>query len=430
MKSGWGAQRPARCCLSAQTARIEVHESTLSACVALHEIANGAIRVDVNSVGALVRGQTIAAALHPNVAPILQDETQARNDLMRRGAAVLAKEQHTNADVKEMEMLEWTLNQLESLHKDSGTGAGVARYRVVDDHPSEPWVSVTVDRVDSVNGAPGGKLLNIPNIPAPTRDVELEARALSAVQQFVNEVIAEKRVCPYTASAEWAGVGGAGGGITPGAVRYLTHHVDGDGDACASLVSSTLKAGLEMMNSDTSEVSTVLLMLPNAYKNDFQLFSRHAAYLTAVIEHSELGELIDIVLFHPDYNARAVYKILEGDDGQQSRTFSDKGHLPPPEQLAALVVANTNANKRDDTLTPTALALAHDYARRAPVPIINILRTSHLNALSQSTVADKSMVYVRNAEKLVDIGVEKLQARLDEWIQFVHHHHHHGDSSS
>lgn len=361
-----------------------VHETTLSAVSAIFDIVsrgvNGSLRVHVNIVGMIVRGLTHASCAHPDIAPLSQEPTQAHADLCRRGLTLENQSKRTVEEESELALLDTSARALDE--GKYARGDDVMFFTVVDDHPEEQWLTINVQ--STMKKSSNEFTVNDSEYPGAER----------SVREFVNLLIAEQRVCPYTESAEIAAVGATS--LTPAPVQYITNT---NTPSCSTLVSSTLKAANEMLQSSMEETSTVLLLLPQF--NNFHSFSQSSAYMTDVLTHCGMRKMIDIVLFHPDYERATLNCENEL-----------VGHLPPPAQLVSRAIA-TSRETSTHNWSPHQLAEALDFARRAPVPVVNILRADQLQMLSASNA--HGALYVRNAEKLAAIGVDKLRLQLDKW---------------
>ncbi len=371
---------------SSVTTTGNVHKTTLSAVTAIFGLVarglSGSVRIDVKIVGVLVRGLTHASCAHPEIAPLSQEPKQAHSDICRRGLELERKSNRTVKEDAELALLDTTAHALDE--RKFAYGDHVMFFTVVDDHPQEDWLTVNIQ-------APKKKMSN------PIGDFAQYPNAEESVRGFVDSLIANQHVCPYTESAEIAAVGAAS--LTPAPIRYIT---DTATATCAAFVYSTLSASSEILQTPIEELSTVLLLLPHF--GDFQAFSATSAYMSDVFAYCGIRELVDIVLFHPQYDRAALNCDVEL-----------IGHLPPPGQLASRALATS----RDGSVqfTPQELAEAANFARKAPVPVVNILRAQQLQALSASNA--HGTLYVRNAEKLAAVGVKHLSLQLDGWMRLA-----------
>lgn len=369
-----------------------VHRTALSAAAALFALVasgaqNGSIRVNVSVVGKVIRGLTQAACLHPLIAPVVQQAEQAHADICRRGAALMAQPERTGEEATELETLS---NTAKLLDDDIYAENNAPRFVVVDDHPDEDFVTV---RVEFPAGAENRNEMD--------SDMYIADEQVAAVErvsrEFVDELIVAHKVCPYTASNAVAGVNAAC--LTVGDVRYVVNRkIFAAESSCLELTCSTLECAVELMAASESDISTSLLCFAALYRADFALFAQHAEYMTDVVSYCGLKEDVDIVLFHPRYSRNML------DD-----TREIAGHLPPAPQLAARVVASGK------DITDKDVGSAADYARRAPVATINVLRSSHLRALAAENGAGQEMLYVKNANRLANVGTAELQAQVDGW---------------
>jgi hypothetical protein len=135
-----------------------------------------------------------------------------------------------------------------------------------------------------------------------------------------------------------------------------------------------------------------------------------------------------LVHFHPAYDRSKIHPT-------QKPAY---GHLPPMSWLRAMIrlhgKTNVEAAKMSESLTDDQLFLSN-YQRRAPFTMINILRTSQLNAAGSGgksivdldihgdgTVLEKAsgiVTYSRNAIRLAQIGKHVLDQGIHQDLDIL-----------
>lgn len=256
-------------------------------------------------------------------------------------------------------------------------------------------------------------------------DVFTESKTTAALRSFVTRLVQKGSVdgggggtCPYTASADVAGVGLEARGVRPGPVGY---RFDKTSDAVRA-TAVFWDCVQECLRTTETELSTVLLSLP-AIGPGTDGHDRFAAVVELISRNLCLfrgDAVVGLVHFHPAYRRDAIHPV----DG------AAYGHLPPASWLRPMLRHNNGKTDDDDdatTLTDDDLACA-DFQRRAPCTVINVLRASQLDkAAGPKSIVDLQIdgrghtekasgivTYTRNAIRLAGIGKEALEAALEE----------------
>jgi len=122
------------------------------------------------------------------------------------------------------------------------------------------------------------------------------------------------------------------------------------------------------------DVSTTLLILPEFFMDNVELFESFSTTLTNALTSLNVEDLLQLVFFHPHWSFR---------DGS-ARATGDAG-------------------------------ISANYARRSPWPMINLLRTSQVRTAQKGIPT--GLVYKQNEKTLAAVGAEKLETmlRLRDW---------------
>lgn len=192
-----------------------------------------------------------------------------------------------------------------------------------------------------------------------TAGVASDAEVLSTTRAWVEAVIVKMKVCPFSSSADRAG-------IPAGGVTYPLSHAS----AGEEVYEQFWRQVLELEATDERELSTVLLITPRFALHSPGGFDAFADTLNAALTQLRLEEQVQLVFFHPGYTFRDGKPRLGGDDA------------------------------------------AANFARRSPFPMINLLRTPQVRQ-AQKGVPTGS-VYTTNERNLAVVGSEQLQAMLEE----------------
>ena len=149
-----------------------------------------------------------------------------------------------------------------------------------------------------------------------------DADVLSSTRQWVEGIICKVKVCPFSSSADRAG-------LPAGGVTYpITHATTAE-----EVYEEFWGQVLELAATDERQISTVLLLTPRFALHSPGGFDVFADTLNNALEQLRVEETIQLVFFHPMYTFRDGKARLTGDDG------------------------------------------AANFARRSPFPMINLLRT-------------------------------------------------------
>jgi hypothetical protein len=201
-----------------------------------------------------------------------------------------------------------------------------------------------------------------------------DEEVLSSTRAWVEAVIAHMKVCPFSSTADRAG-------LPAGGVSYpITHHTNGEG-----VYEAFWGQCLELAATDERTLSTVLLLTPRFGLHSAGGFDAFADTLNGALTSLRVEEDLQLVFFHPEYTFRdGKARMGDGDDG------------------------------------------AANFARRSPFPMINLLRTPQVRQ-AQKGVPTGS-VYTTNERNLQVVGAEELQRMLEDrdWggvygKQFVSH---------
>lgn len=227
---------------------------------------------------------------------------------------------------------------------------------------------------------------------AEARDAEVRA-----MKAFVDHLIVPHAVCPYTASSDLAAVGAVlkRNGIAPGRVLYPV--------SCAARTEHVLRDFFAAANEllQTDDAATTLLAAPNFLPHDFPAFALFTTCLQDMLVRSGLDNDIGLVAFHPFYDRDAV----------EPRDGLINGHLPPASFLQSYLL-KLDGPEAAAAVSAKELAGPANFARRSPQPMFNILRATHMRAITNDAMFPQEMVYTRNAKRLAEIGEDRLGALL------------------
>mmetsp|Transcript_42409 Transcript_42409/g.141042 ORF Transcript_42409/g.141042 Transcript_42409/m.141042 type:complete len:411 (-) Transcript_42409:327-1559(-) len=200
--------------------------------------------------------------------------------------------------------------------------------------------------------------LDAPPPPPPASDEQV----LATTHAWVKAVIVDMKVCPFSHSVDKAGL--PQGGVTYPITR-------------ASSVEQLYQAFWEQVGEldrvDEREVATVLLLAPEFTSGSAEGFDAFADSLNEALTSLKLEEKLQLVFFHPGFAFRDGKERMGGEGA------------------------------------------AANFARRSPVPMINLLRTPQVRA-AQKGIPTGS-VYDTNEKNLASVGSEQLQEMLHkcEW---------------
>lgn len=212
--------------------------------------------------------------------------------------------------------------------------------------------------------------------PFPAMSVEVEKNDLLKIeasgmvpvmQQWVQDVIVDSKVCPFTSSATSSGAGVRG--VQSGPIAYPTCGASGSSDAALiSLMASFWGESIELLNAESAQMSTLLLCAPFFAVNDHDAFVRMTKAVVGNLKLVGADQLLSLVFFHPLYQRALIDPV-------------DKlvhGHLPPNSWLPAYL----RLQHDEDTIAQVdhAKFANADYQRRAPFTVINVLRANEVAA--------------------------------------------------
>ena len=234
----------------------------------------------------------------------------------------------------------------------------------------------------------------------PTASAEQIKIAVSETKGWIVNTLCRLKLCPHTSSLQRGAVGLELANVKEGPV--IVHHAQS-----ISMISSTCRAATTaaafwenvsmMAKTDEKEVSTILLVAPASYDNNFLAF---ASLCDKLIEPSVKATGADSIVgrawFHPNYEAAAIgHKMIL------------PGHALPSTMVSGFIYKLGLDPQL--TLIPSDIALANDAVRRTPHATINLLRRSQLNAAKQleAQMANKrpNSVYAKNVIRILADGV-------------------------
>lgn len=185
---------------------------------------------------------------------------------------------------------------------------------------------------------------------------------IDVTKQWVNAMMSDMGVCPFTQGAEKAG-------LPVGQVFYTVDRTVGFED----MYTRYWKEVSRLEQNNEKDLSTTLLIAPEFCLENLELFESFTNTLTQPLAALGVEDLIQLVFFHPVWSFR---------DGSARSSLDGS---------------------------------AANYARRSPWPMINILRTSQVRAAQKGIPT--GLVYKQNEKTLANIGVDKLETmlRLRDW---------------
>lgn len=193
--------------------------------------------------------------------------------------------------------------------------------------------------------------------PVPDDDDVL----IDTTKTWVSKIMSDMGICPFTRGSEKAG-------LPMGDVFYCVDRHEGVEDVYARF----WKEVVRVEQHKEKDLSTTLLILPEFFLNNVELFETFSNTLTQSLTALKVEDLCQLIFFHPHWSFR---------DG--------------------------NARSGE--------GLAANYARRSPWPMINILRTTQVRAAQKGIPT--GLVYKQNEKTLSSIGVDQLETmlRLRDW---------------
>lgn len=236
--------------------------------------------------------------------------------------------------------------------------------------------------------------------PASAESFEDPSVIEKRMQSWVQRILVELRICPFTKSTKMSGQGLADLGVPVARIAYHTSYAQTT--QICSLMADTWEAIRDMIAAGPSGkegVSSILLAAP-AFDNDFDLWSGPVfAILEAGVMAAGLESQVGVVCFHNNYATP---------DGSSWPGFGHMHSVPRLEQW--LSVHNPTAD-----LTTEEVAAGGAWQRRTPHATINVLRADQLEAAEGRRVTGK--LYSDNIQTLVGkpngIGSKQLQKDLD-----------------
>lgn len=258
------------------------------------------------------------------------------------------------------------------------------------------------------------------------------AAAVASLRAWVDEVVVPLSICPYTSSSATASTRLAHLAIPAAPVAYPVSPAAG----AEALLAAAFSAAAALAAAPPESHSTTLLATPSLSPASFGAYADATAALAAAWRVAGATSEVGLVFFHPAYD-RA--------DAALPRHAPAVGHLPPAAWLAAYLAAFGGGGENEEakgqrrgsdgdgaggaatgapggrgTPAPTDAALvgAAQYARRSPVPMVNLLRAPQVAAAAAEAAAvagggrAKDKVYARNARRLGGVGGPALGATL------------------
>ncbi len=190
---------------------------------------------------------------------------------------------------------------------------------------------------------------------------EEDGPILQGMRQWVDAIIADLGVCPFTVNAEKAG-------LPQGTIRYdIDRSVSPEEIYRKYWQEVALISKASANAQDERTLSTTLLITPNFGLRNREYFESFSNTLTQPLEAMGLEEEVQLVFFHPEWVFRDGADRMGNDD-------------------------------------------AANYARRSPWPMINILRTPQVRKAQKAIPT--GLVYRQNEVTLDKIG----SRRLRKWL--------------
>jgi hypothetical protein len=220
------------------------------------------------------------------------------------------------------------------------------------------------------------------------------------MQSWVQRILVDLRICPFTKSTKMSGQGLADLGVPVARIAYHTSYAQTT--QICSLMADTWEAIGDMIAAGPSGkqgVSSILLAAP-AFDNDFDLWAGPVfAMLEAGVMAASLEKTVGVVCFHNNYATP---------DGSSWPGFGHMHSVPRLEQW--LSVHDPTAD-----LTTEEVAAGGAWQRRTPHATINVLRADQLEAAEGRRAT--GILYSDNIRTLVGkpdgIGSKRLQEDLD-----------------
>jgi len=218
--------------------------------------------------------------------------------------------------------------------------------------------------IDDELEAEAKKKLNLPEIENKIPDDDDEIIRISKL--WVNKICSDMGICPFSKGADLAG-------LPMGPVYYTVDRSTTFEDMYAAYWSEACR--MEQQSQD--DLSTTLLIAPEFYIDNVELFETFSTTLTQPLTAMGIEDLLQLVFFHPQWS------------------FRDGGARAGGGQAA-------------------------NYARRSPWPMVNILRTNQVRAAQRGIPT--GLVYKQNEKTLGSVGAHQLEKmlRLRDWQEIAH----------
>jgi len=253
---------------------------------------------------------------------------------------------------------------------------------------------------------------------APATEADT-ACAVGRVRAWVQDVIVDSKVCPFTSSADVAGTGLSAAGVVPGAVLYPVCDAAGTGStAIVGLLGAFWRATVDLLSQPPEDASSTLLVAPLFAKGDYDGFVRGTEIIVRNLQLVGADDDAALVFFHPNYDR---------DHPALKQDRPTHGHLPPSAWLPAYLRLTRSAEEVD-ALSAEQLASAN-YQRRAPCAVLNILRADQVeraevvvpSALIEPTPGRRvrvtgARVYAQNTWRLATQATRKTDAQGHEYL--------------
>jgi hypothetical protein len=255
-----------------------------------------------------------------------------------------------------------------------------------------------------------------------------------STQQWVQRLLVEQQICPFTKSRKYSGQGLADVNIPVGRIDYQASTAV----TMEALMADTWTAILNMIQSGPQQVSSILLAAPN-WNQDFDEWAGpifHVLEACVVVAQAE-GQ-VGVVCFHPLYQVsdgsvfpgfghmHSVPRLEQWVQQDEEQQQQQQGTLP-------LAISKTDSRNTTTTTTTTTtngdlllsltscdVAAGGAWQRRTPHATINVLRADQLEAAEKKRFSSK--LYPRNIRRLYEIGWDKLQEDLDREQQQQQQH--------
>lgn len=195
----------------------------------------------------------------------------------------------------------------------------------------------------------------------PTSAPEDEGEMIDLTKAWVNRIMSDMGICPFTNGPEMAG-------LPMGQVYYCVDR----SDTYESIYARYWREVVRVEQSSEKDLSTTLLICPDFCIDNVEAYENFCNTLTAPLEVLDIEDLLQLVFFHPKW------------------TFRDGGER-------------------------SGVGAAANYARRSPWPMINILRTKQVRAAQRGIPT--GLVYKQNEKTLGKVGTKRLETmlRLRDW---------------